>query len=101
MAAEKIMLETRETITLKLVPMEGGDDENDPEYTKILMVHTRRIDDRFYKVTEHLNNSDNSVVTRTTETNMAEDEIENFEMDWELYWTPGETTTTTEGNYLL
>ena len=58
---------------------------------KILMVHSRSIDDRFYKVTEHLNN-DRTVELRTVETEMSEEDIENFEVDWELYWKPALTT---------
>ena len=87
MAAENeiIMVETRKTIISKLVPMEGGDDENDPEY------HSRSINDRFYKVTEHLNN-DKTVELRTVETEMSEEQIENFEIDWELYWKPALST---------
>ena len=66
----------------------------DPENStspKILMVHSRSIDDRFYKVTEHLNN-DKTVELRNVETEMSEEDIEKFEIDWELYWKPALST---------
>ena len=73
---------------MTFVELEGADPENTP---KILMVHSRSIDDRFYKVTEHLNN-DKTVELRNVETEMSEEEIEKFEIDWELYWKPALST---------
>ena len=74
----------------QMTVVEGVDPENSTT-PKILMVHSRSINDRFYKVTEHLNNRKN-VELRTIETEMSEEEIENFEIDWELYWKPALTT---------
>ena len=71
---------------MTFVELEEADPENSTT-PKILMVHSRSIDDRFYKVTEHLNN-DKTVELRTVETEMSKEEIENFEIDWELYWKP-------------
>ena len=61
---------------------------------KILIItdHSRRIDDRFYKVTEYLYNNPKNFELRTIETDMSEEEIENFETNWELYWKPALTT---------
>ena len=75
---------------MTFVEQEGADPENSIT-PKILMVHSRSIDDRFYKVTEHLNN-DKTVELRNVETEMSEEEIENFEIDWELYWKPALST---------
>ena len=66
----------------------------DPESsTKMVMVHLRSIDDRYYKVTEltEFNDrccTDGKNVERMVETEMSTEEIENFEIDWELYWKP-------------
>ena len=78
---------------MTFVEQEGADPENSIT-PKILMVHSRSIDDRFYIVTEKLNNRiiRKSVELRKIETEISEEEIENFETNWELYWKPALTT---------
>ena len=73
--------------------IEGAESENGGS-KMMTLIHTRSIDDRCFKVTEHFPNGYNkskevkNQVMRTVETEMSEDEIEKFEVDWELYWKP-------------
>ena len=62
----------------------------------VTLIHLRSIDDKCYKVTEEFSTQqkgrfliiENRPELRKVETDMSEEEMENFEKDWELFWEP-------------
>ena len=65
---------------------------NGIERTEVL-VHVRTIDDKSYKVTEisKISAYDCGVPESQVETEMAEDEVKQFEEDWTSLWNPDYT----------
>ena len=54
----------------------------------LVLLHVRTIDDKSYKVTE---TNLNGVPESQVETEMAEDEVKQFEEDWTSLWNPDYT----------
>ena len=48
----------------------------------LILVHIRSIDEKSYKVTEIINDEDDDALERQVETDMTEDELQQFEEDW-------------------
>ena len=52
------------------------------------LVHIRSIDEKSYKVTE-INNGEDEALERQVESDMTEEEVNQFEEDWRnLWWNP-------------
>ena len=51
------------------------------------LVHIRSIDEKSYKVTE-INNGEDEALERQVESDMTEDEVKQFEEDWNNLWNP-------------
>ena len=59
--------------------MDGNDEK------MLVLVHFRSIDDKSYKVTEIINDEEDTI-ERQDETDMTEDEVKKFEEDWTNLW---------------
>ena len=83
----------------QMILIEGVDPESLENGSKMVtLVHLRSIDDKCYKVTENFPDGydkklHQNVGLRHVETEMSEEEIEKFEVDWELLWQPEITKT--------
>ena len=52
----------------------------------LILVHIRSIDEKSYKVTEIINDEDDCNLERQVETDMTEDELQQFEEGWTNLW---------------
>ena len=79
-------IENKETCSVALqaevllVLLDGNDGKT------LVLVHFRSIDEKSYKVTEIINDEDDDALERQVETDMTEDELQQFEEGWTNLW---------------
>ena len=64
-------------------------------FETMVVVHTRTIDEKSYKVTQ-IHTGEDEALERQVETDMTEDEVKQFEEDWTNLWNPNNTKNDSE-----